>query len=35
MHNNQNKHVIGKFQIEERRRKVASMLAQYDGNRDR
>ena len=28
MHNNQNNHINAKFQIEERRRKVASMLAQ-------
>jgi IS30 family transposase len=28
MHNNQNNHVNGKFEVEERRRKVASLLAQ-------
>ena len=28
MNNNQNNHVLGKFEIEERRRKIASMLAQ-------
>jgi hypothetical protein len=28
MHNNQNNHIKGKFQIEERRRKVASLIAQ-------
>lgn len=28
MHNNQNNHVSGKYKAEERRRKVASMLAQ-------
>ena len=28
MHNNQNNHINGKFEIEERRRKVASLLAQ-------
>jgi DNA-binding transcriptional ArsR family regulator len=28
MHNNQNNHINGKFQIEERRRKVASLIAQ-------
>jgi uncharacterized protein YerC len=29
MHNNQNNHVNGKYEVEERRKKVASMLAQY------
>jgi uncharacterized protein YerC len=28
MHNNQNNHVNGKYEVEERRRKVASLLAQ-------
>ena len=28
MHNNQNNHINGKYEIEERRRKVASLLAQ-------
>jgi IS30 family transposase len=28
MYNNQNNHVNGKFEVEERRRKVASLLAQ-------
>jgi transposase len=28
MHNNQNNHVNAKFEVEERRRKVASLLAQ-------
>jgi IS30 family transposase len=28
MHNNQNNHINGRYEIEERRRKVASLLAQ-------
>jgi hypothetical protein len=28
MHNNQNNHVNGKYEVEERRRQVSSMLAQ-------
>jgi DNA-binding NarL/FixJ family response regulator len=28
MHNNQNNHVDGKYEVEERRRKVGSMLSQ-------
>jgi hypothetical protein len=28
MHNNQNNHVDGKYEVEERRRKVCSMLSQ-------
>ena len=28
MHNNRNNHINSKFQIEERRRKVASLIAQ-------